>query len=288
MVRETNQESTMNRRIHLAIVTLMLFALPAIEPAKTRAGVREKPLHPLAPYAAAARATLMEARHLAYDANFRNDQAGLRAAIAAIEPLVKQPDVEAYAHYYLSWTYWSLVASQMEAKDVTAALESANRAVAHARAGVASRSGDTEFHTMLANALIAAGFLDRPRIDAIRAELSAARTRALALGPSNPRTVIMDAGLLYWTPAERGGGRDKGMARWEAASPLFEREANDAAVDPMAPRWGQALHHGWAASMYLTMSPPQKERARRAADAALAMRPDFWYVRARILPQLRE
>jgi len=56
----------------------------------------------------------------------------------------------------------------------------------------------------------------------------------------------------------------------------------------MAPRWGQALHHGWAASMYLSMSPPQKERARRAADAALAMRPDFWYVRERILPQLRE
>ena len=40
--------------------------------------------------------------------------------------------------------------------------------------------------------------------------------------------------------------------------------------------------------MYLRMTPPQKARARQAADAALAVRPDFWYVRERILPQLRE
>ena len=34
------------------------------------------------------RAILIEARNLAYDANYRNDQAGLQLAIAALEPLI--------------------------------------------------------------------------------------------------------------------------------------------------------------------------------------------------------
>jgi hypothetical protein len=48
------------------------------------------------------------------------------------------------------------------------------------------------------------------------------------------------------------------------------------------------LYYGWAASLYLNMAPPQRARAKRAIDTALAMRPDFWYVRERLLPKLRE
>ena len=110
----------MSTRIHLIILTAFLFFLPAIEPAKSgargREGARQTrrpstgPRQPAAPQTRQAmRAMLIEARNLAYDANFRNDQAGLRAAIAAMEPLAREPEVEAYAHYYLSWTYWMLV-----------------------------------------------------------------------------------------------------------------------------------------------------------------------------------
>jgi hypothetical protein len=35
------------------------------------------------------------------------------------------------------------------------------------------------------------------------------------------------------------------------------------------------------------MTPPQKDEARKVADIALRMRPDFWYVRDQILPQLK-
>jgi hypothetical protein len=277
----------MSRRVHLAILTAMLFLLPAIEPAKSRAARATLPQAPAQP-APPAKGMLIEARNLAYDANYRNDQAGLRAAIAAIEPLVKDPELEAYAHYYLSWTYWSLTASQIDAKDMTAALESANRAVTHARASVTRRGRDADFQTMLANALIAAGIVDRERFKEIWAELATVRKRAVELGAANPRTVMMDAGMIYWAPPEQGGGRDKGVARWEEAERLFAREADEASVNPLAPRWGQALYYGWAASLYLNTTPPQRARAQRAIDTALAMRPDFWYVRERLLPKLRE
>ena len=94
--------------------------------------------------------------------------------------------------------------------------------------------------------------------------------------------------MIYWAPPEQGGGPEKGIARWDEAARLLDAEAALTAVDPLAPRWGYALYYGWSANMYLRMTPPQKARARRAADAALAVRPDFWYVRERILPQLRE
>jgi hypothetical protein len=277
----------MRRPVQLIILIAMLFLLPAIEPARSRAARAVVPQPP----AAAARPTkgmLIEARHLAYDANYRNDQASLRAAIAAIEPLTTDPELEAYAHYYLSWTYWCLAASHIEAKEMTAALESANRAVRHARAGLTRRARDAEFHTMLANALIAAGILDRERFKEIWAELATVRKRAVDLGAANPRTVMMDAGMIYWTPPEQGGSRDKGVARWEEAERLFAREAAESSVSPLAPRWGQALYYGWAASLYLNMTPPQRARAKHAIDTALAMRPDFWYVRERLLPKLRE
>ena len=172
--------------------------------------------------AAGPRAILIEARDLAYDANYRNDQAGLRAAIAALEPLVKMPEERPYANYYLSWSFWVLAGSQALEKDASAAQESAALAVEHARAGLAVRQGDPEFHTILANALIATAVLGRTQFTLILAELQSVRRRALDLGPANPRTVLMDAGIIFNSPPDMGGSQERGLARWRDARRQFE------------------------------------------------------------------
>lgn len=246
-------------------------------------------LLPLSPAkAAGTRAILIEARDLAYDANYRNDAAGLRSAIATLESLAGQPEEAAYANYYLSWTWWSLAGAEFQAKDLAGALASGTSAVKHARAALQGRGTDPEFHTALANALIVVAVLDRSQFDTISLELRDVRRRALELGPTSPRAVLMDAGMLFNNPPERGGGRDKGLARCEEALRLFDAEAAATSADPIAPRWGHALTYGWIANMYLLTSPPRVESARRAADTALRMRPDFWYVRDQVLPKLRE
>ena len=241
-----------------------------------------------APAVQDARSVLIDARNLAYDANYRNDQAGLRAAIAAMQPLVRPDSSDApYANYYLSWAYWALAASQYEAQDVAGAVESGTLAARHARAAVAARDADPEFYTALVNALIVVAVLDRAQFDRMAAEIRPARAKALELGPENPRVVLMDAGMIFNNPPERGGGQQKGLARYEEALRLFEAEATTKAADPLAPRWGHTLAYGWLAPVYLTITPPQKEKARAAAETALRMRPDFWYVRERVLPRLR-
>jgi hypothetical protein len=263
----------MMTRLHILTVTALLLTLPASQAA--------------APSEPDPRALIIEARNLAYDANYRNDQAGLRSAIATLQPLAKDSAEAAYANYYLSWAYWALAASQYEAGDVPGAVDSGTRAAAHARAGVAMRDSDPEFYTALVNALIVVAVLDRAQFDKMAAKIRPARLKALELGARNPRVVMMDAGMIFNNPPERGGGQQKGLDRYLEALKLFEAEALEKAADPLAPRWGHTLAYGWLGPMYLTITPPRKDQARSAAETALRMRPDFWYVRERVLPRLR-
>jgi hypothetical protein len=237
--------------------------------------------------AAGPRAILIEARNLAYDANYRNDQAGLQSAITALQPLVKVTEVSPYAHYYLSWTYWALAASQVQDKNPTGGLESGRRAVEHARAGLSRREKDPEFQTALANALVVVGFLDGSQFKSVMTELTATRQNALQLGPRNPRVVMMDAGVIFNSPPDGGGSKERGLARMQEAMRLFETEANVKAIDPISPTWGNVLAHSGIAGFYLRMVPPDKENARKAVNAALEMRPDFWWIREQVLPQFR-
>jgi hypothetical protein len=108
--------------------------------------------------------------------------------------------------------------------------------VDYARSALAARTQDPEVYTALANALIAVAVLDRSQFDKVRPELAVMRRKALELGPDNPRTILMDAGMIFNTPPAAGDLRERGLARWEEALRRFEAEAHERTVDPMAPR----------------------------------------------------
>jgi tetratricopeptide (TPR) repeat protein len=263
------EEDAMNRRFHFLLVTTLACAMAGAQ-------------------ADGSRAVLIEARNLAYDANYRNDQAGLRSAIEVLEPLTKVPAEAAYANYYLSWTYAALWAAQFQARDAAGALSAAKRAVEYARQALVSRPNDADFHAQLASALTAAMFSDTPQFKTLYEELKAVRHRAVELGPKNPRAVMFEAGMIFNDPAEGPGAQQRGLARWHEALRLFEAEANEPSINPIAPRWGYAAAYGMLAAMYARTQPPQLDDARRAAETALRMRPDFWYVREVVVPQLRK
>lgn len=236
------------------------------------------------------RAALMELRNLVYDAMYRNDAGSLDSAIKSLNGvgLRANPAERPYVDYYVSLAHWGLTASQVQAGDVAAGLASGRSAARHARAAIAVRPEDAEFHTLLANALIVVAILDRPNFESTAKELAAVRQRALALGPSNPRAVLMDAGMIFNNPPARGGSQERGIARFREALTCFEREAASAPSDPLAPRWGHAFAWGWLSNVLLAATPSQVGPARDAALAALQMRPDFWYVRDQVLPRLNK
>jgi hypothetical protein len=230
---------------------------------------------------------LLDARARAYAANFRNHTAALRKAVVDFRELTADPTVGPMALYYASWTEWMVAASELEAKRQPEAIQAAGRAVDYARRALERRADDVEVITMLTNALVALAVLDRAQFAKLVDEIRTLRARAIALGPSNPRVVLMDAGMIFNNPPERGGGQEKGTVRWLEAMDLFEREAKTSVEDPLRPRWGRDLAYGWLAQLYLSTKPPQLDKAREAANTALRLQPDFWYVKERVLPRLK-
>jgi hypothetical protein len=118
------------------------------------------------------------------------------------------------------------------------------------------------------------------------AKIRPARAKALELGPQNPRVVLMDAGMIFNNPPERGGSRERGLARYLEAIALLDREAQAPPADATRPMWGRELAYGWVTGMYLDVSPPQVDKARDAAMTALKLRPDFWFVKTQVVPKL--
>ena len=233
-----------------------------------------------------ARRELLAAKAEMYDSNFRNDRTGLRTAIDRAQAVGGDDVVRAMALYYAAWGEWALSHSELQAGDMSSAQTTLLRAERSARAGLALRPDDGEFVVMLADVLIWRLVADPKQFAEVAPEVRALRTRALAAQPENPRALIMDAGLIFNTPPERGGDRAKGLALWTRAIALFENEAATPS-DPLRPDWGLALSYAWVCDLYLAMRPAQVDEARASARKALAMRPDFWYVKEVIVPRLR-
>jgi tetratricopeptide (TPR) repeat protein len=235
------------------------------------------------------REKLLAAKHAAYDANFQNDEKGLRAALEKLDPLATDRELGALALYYAGWTRWSLAAAQLQANEKEDAIASLSRSVEDLRKAVAklpenaSSQSQAEFQCQLASSLISLAVVDGTKMAQILPEVMKFRKQALELAPTNPRVVMMDAGMIFNTPAQYGGSQERGIERWLEAIRLFEAEHVE---DALQPEWGRALAYGWASNLYLQMSPPRKAEAKEMASRALALRPDFWYVKTQILPKV--
>ena len=235
-----------------------------------------------------ARSELIAAKAALYDSNFRNDAAGLRVAIDRALEATTNEAVRSMALYYAAWGEWTLSHSLMQAGDLEGAVAALAHSEEHARAGLARRPDDPEFIVMLADTMIWRLVAEPARFAEKAPEIRALRDRALQLDPENPRANIMDAGLIFNNPPERGGSREKGLARWQQAIVLFERDGARPAGDELRPDWGRALSHAWVCDLYLAMRPRQLAAARAAANKALQLRPDFWYVKEVVLPRLQQ
>jgi hypothetical protein len=235
------------------------------------------------------REKLLAAKRAAYEANFKNDARGLQEAAEKLDALSANRELGAYALYYAGWTRWSLSAAQLQANQKEEALASLNRSAEDLKKALALLPENApsvmqaEFQSQLASSLIGIAVVDGKRMAELLPEVQKARRRALELAPANPRVVMMDAGMIFNTPAQFGGSQEKGIERWLEAIRLFEAERIE---DPIQPDWGRALAYGWLANLYLSMTPPRKAEAKEAAGRALALEPDFWYVKTQILPKV--
>jgi len=108
--------------------------------------------------------------------------------------------------------------------------------------------------------------------------------RAKALDGNNPRVLWIEGGFQLILGPERGGGQQVALATLRKMVAITER----ARVDPQSPLpdWGRPEALMMVANAHLAGKPPDIAAARQAAKAALALEPDWSYVRDKLIPKI--
>ena len=80
-----------------------------------------------------------------------------------------------------------------------------------------------------------------------------------------------------------GGDPEKGMLGFQQAADLFAAEVVD---DPLMPDWGHAEAYAWLGQGH--MANGAQEQARAAFEKALALNPDYGWVKYVLLPKVAD
>ncbi|GAB3634701.1 hypothetical protein GCM10027422_02910 [Hymenobacter arcticus] len=169
------------------------------------------------------------------DITSTGDAAQLQALASKMERAAAMAPADWLPRYYQAY---ALVTSVFQSKEATDAkdktLDQADAALAKARQ---LKGDESELLTLQAYAYQARlGVAPMLRAQQYSPLVEEAVDRAQALNPANPRTYLVAANNVYFTPKMYGGGP-------EAAKPLYETaKAKYAAfrpAGPLAPTWGQ-------------------------------------------------
>jgi hypothetical protein len=106
-----------------------------------------------------------------------------------------------------------------------------------------------------------------------------------ASDPENPRFVWVLGPILWNIPPERGGGQDKAIESYLKGLETA-RKLKGTVSDPRDPSWGEPELLMSLAWSNLNRATPDLNAANQYAHSALALVPDWHYVRDILLPQI--
>jgi len=102
--------------------------------------------------------------------------------------------------------------------------------------------------------------------------------------PDNPRLLWVMGPILWYTPADRGGGINKVIENYQRGLEVCSKLQPSS--DKLEPSWGQPELMMSLAYTYLQKSPPDVEAAERYARQALEAVPHWHYLRDILMPQI--
>lgn len=128
-------------------------------------------------------------------------------------------------------------------------------------------------------------FKDPARMRELYDKVMSVLKEAQAAEPENPRLVWVLGPNLWRTPLERGGGQDKAIESYQNALKTAHEQWTKAS-DPLTPAWGEPELLMSLAWSNLNRNTPDLAAAEQYARSALAIVPDWHYVRDILLPQI--
>ncbi len=210
------------------------------------------------------------------------DLDAMYAARATFERALADTSLAAWGHYYIALADYR-IAGLLEGESKDQASEHLKVAVEHLKKATEIDPQAAEAYALLSSAYGLQIGLSPMKSMLLGPRVGKASQKAKQLAPENPRVVLSAAISDFNTPKMFGGSKEKGLQGFQRAAELFAQEKP---TDPIQPIWGHREAYAWLGIAYQNQG--ELESARAAFEKALAIDPDFGWVKYWLLPELEK
>jgi tetratricopeptide (TPR) repeat protein len=225
-------------------------------------------------------------------ADYEDDRPGLQRLYGALAPFAETRDLASRVLYWRGFALWRKAINGFNdgvdknelQKDLQQAAEEFEKSASADPTFVDAKIALGSCYGYLAYSM---NKKDAAELQALLAKSRQSITEAKAAAPDNPR-LLWVLGPIYWNiPAERGGGQDKAMETYEKGLETIQTH-KPATGDSLDPVWGEPELLMSLAWSNLNRATPDLKAAEQNAQAALALVPNWHYVRDILMHQIRD
>jgi hypothetical protein len=225
-------------------------------------------------------------------ADYEDDRAGLQHLYGELAPFTESKDFASRVRYWRGFALWRKAINgfndNVDKKDLEQDLhQAAEEFEKSATADPAFVDAKIALGSCFGLLAYSVNKKDPTEMQALVAKSRQALKDAQTMAPDNPR-LLWVLGPIYWNiPAERGGGQAKAMDAYEKGLETLRTHKN-VTNDPLEPTWGEpelVVNLAWS---NLNRTTPDLNAAEKYAQSALALVPNWHYVREILMQQIRD
>ena len=222
-------------------------------------------------------------------ADYEGDRIALKRLYAQLTLADEDKALGSRIRYWRGFALWRRVINgfnesvdvKEQGEDLTQALEEFSAASRLDPGFIDPKAGEVSCLGMLAFVV----YRDQPdRQHELVAQGRKVLLEAQAIDPENPRLLWVSGASVWFTPPEHGGGQDKAIAMYQHGLDVIRKTKPN--TDPLEPSWGEPellMNLAWS---NLNKVNPDLEAADRYARSAVAMVPNWHYVKDILIPKI--
>ena len=225
-------------------------------------------------------------------ADYDSDRAALHLLYGELAPFADKKELASRVQYWRGFALWRSAINgfndnadkQELQQDLHQAAEEFEKSASADPAFVDAKIGLGSCYGLLAYSV---NKTDQTELQVLMAKSRQAIKDAQASAPDNPR-LFWVLGPIYWNiPVDHGGGQAKAVETYEKGLETI-RSHKGASSDPLDPSWGEPELLMSLAWSNLNLATPDLKAAEQDAEAALAIVPNWHYVRDILMHQIRD
>ena len=221
-------------------------------------------------------------------ADYEGNRTALKKYYDELTPFLEDKDLASRIRYWRGFDLWrNAINGFNDSVDPNELERLLMQAVDEFRDAVAKDPAFVDAKVGMISCLGFVAFIHRKepeRVQELLAQMSPLIKEAKAAELDNPRLSWVMGPILWYTPADRGGGIDKVMENYQRGLEVISKLKPN--PDSLEPSWGKPELMMSLAYMDFSKTPPNLEAAERTTRAVLEIVPYWHYVRDILLPQI--